>query len=230
MTVHRPTTRDRLSALVLIAMPVVLDVGLVLHPRETSNETEQLDIVARHASAWGTAHLLIYLASALAIGATVALVRLADRHHARGGLGAGAIAVFGAVALAATAAIEIVTKHITQAGVGQANAVAVFHQYQNATDLGITVFVAALALSLGFAVLAVMLWQSRALPGWAALSLALGTIAAPLPVIAVRDVGALLLLIGMTAAARAVVKPGPGRPQFADEAPAIARGTTMQAR
>src|SRR5262249_54032953 len=112
VTIQRRTTRDRLCAAVVVAMPIVLGIGLVLHPRETSNEARQLDIVAHHASAWGAAHVLIYLAAALAIGATAALVRLADRHQAKGALAAGVVAGFGAVALAATAAIELVTRHV----------------------------------------------------------------------------------------------------------------------
>jgi hypothetical protein len=204
VTHQRPGTRDRLSALVVVATPVVLGVGLVLHPRETSNETQQLDIVARHASALGAAHLLIYLGAALAVAATAALVRLGDRHHAKGSLAAGAVAVFGAIALAATAAIDLVTRHIVEAGVAQTTTITVFHKYETPTDLGVAVFVAAFALSLGLAALALTLWRSRALPGWAALSLAVGALAAPLPVIAVRDTGAVLLLVSMAAAARAV--------------------------
>jgi hypothetical protein len=78
--------RDYLSVFALVATPLLLGIGLVLHPEETSNKARQLDTVARHASAWTGGHLFIYLASILAIGATVALVRLADRHHTRGAL------------------------------------------------------------------------------------------------------------------------------------------------
>jgi hypothetical protein len=210
-------------------MPIVLGIGLVLHPRETSNEARQLDIVARHASAWEAAHVFIYLAAALAIGATAALVRLADRHQAKGALAAGVVAAFGAVALAATAAIELVTRHVVQSGLGQTNAAAVFHQYETATDLGLAVFIAAFALSLGFAALAVVLWRSRALPGGAALCLALGAVAAPLPVIAVRDLGAVLLLIGMAAAAHVTLRPRDSvRTPATSEATGIVRDYTAE--
>src|SRR5437667_7195382 len=72
------TARDRLTAAALVAAPVVLGAGLVIHPKEVSGESEQLMIIGHHLSAWGCAHVLIYLGAALLIPAVIGLVRLAD--------------------------------------------------------------------------------------------------------------------------------------------------------
>ena len=202
-TRSQPIDRSRTGALrlAIVGAPLLLGAGLVIHPKEVTGEAEQLGIVTRHASAWGTAHLLIYLGSVLMVAAIIGLVRLADRHDARGAGIAGAVAGFGAVALAATAAIEMVTRHLAEAGGDATTRAAVFHSFEKAGDLGLAVFLPEFALSIGLIGLAVVLWRSHALTGWAALAIGAGGVLAPVPVIALRDLGAAILVAGMVAAA-----------------------------
>jgi hypothetical protein len=199
-------TRDVLAAIALVAAPTVLGIGLLVHPKEVTGEAEQLGIISRHASAWGTSHLLIYLGSVLMVGAVVALVRLADRHGAKGVLAAGVVAGFGAVALAATAATEMVTHHLVQAGTDAAAKAAMYHSYAKAGDLGTAVFLPDIALSIGIVALAFLLWRSRALKAWTAVAIGVGAVLAPLPVIALRDVGAVIFVLGMPGAAAATLR------------------------
>jgi hypothetical protein len=212
--------RDRLAALALVTAPVVLGVGLIVHPKEVTSESEQLRIISDHATAWGVAHVLIYLGSTLLVGAVIALVRLADRHGGRGALGAGVVAGFGAVALASAAAIEMATRHIVESA-GVAGSAAGYHSYTTANDLGIVVFLPEFALSVGFVGLAFVLWRSAAVAAWSGVAIGVGVVLAPVPVVGARDLGAMVFTAGMCAAAAAVLRAPSGAPRAPRTAAAV---------
>ena len=200
------TTRDRLAAAALVAAPVVLGVGLVIHPKEVGGEADQLEIIGQHVSRWGAAHLLIYIGSALMVGAIIGLVRLADRHHGKGGLVAGIVAGAGAVALAATATTEMVTRHVVEAITDPTTQRVVYHSYEKAGDLNGAVLFPCFLLSIGLLGMMVVLLRARAVAPWAAVAIGVGSLLAPIPAIAIRDIGAVVMTAGMVTAAGALVR------------------------
>lgn len=73
MTQQTPTPQRVAAGLALIAAPLLLIVGAVLHPTEADDTAGQMNIVRDNLSRWYTAHLLLLIGFGLLLPALLAL-------------------------------------------------------------------------------------------------------------------------------------------------------------
>jgi hypothetical protein len=66
--------------------PLVMAVGDLLHPQETSDITGQAAIIVEHATRWYLAHLLLLIGLVLFVPGLLTLTNLAAASRPRGGL------------------------------------------------------------------------------------------------------------------------------------------------
>src|SRR5690349_1446156 len=109
--------RRRLGGVMLVAAPLVVLTGALLHPKELTDATGQLDVVAGGLNRWYLAHLLYVVGFALFLPAVMALGRRL-RDDAPGlELWGTALGVVGLVASTALVALEgFGTWQLAQAG------------------------------------------------------------------------------------------------------------------
>ena len=76
--------RTLIAAASLIAGPLLMAIGDLLHPEERMAPPEQIAILVDHASRWYTAHLLLFVGMVLFIPGLLALAGLSPRLDLRG--------------------------------------------------------------------------------------------------------------------------------------------------
>jgi hypothetical protein len=90
-----------IGAASLAVGPLVMAVGDLLHPKETSDISVQAAIVAEHATRWYLAHLLLFIGLALFVPGLLALADLAAARRPRAGYAARLLALTGVAGAAA---------------------------------------------------------------------------------------------------------------------------------
>lgn len=160
----------------LIAAPVLLLVGGLLHPEETSDVARQYSIVAARADRWELSHWFIGASMLLFVGAVLGLAhQLHEQRPAEGILG-GAVALVGVMALFAVAAAEAVV--IPELGrSSEAGAAALYARiFEFGSPRWTVLLVAVLLLPVGLVVVSYGLYRARVAPTWAAGALGFGAV------------------------------------------------------
>lgn len=156
----------------LVAAPLVLLAGTVLHPARRTDEAEQLAVVSDHLGRWYAAHVLFLLSIALGLPGLLALMHLLRaRRPALAHLGGG-LALLGTVPVTAVVALDFATWQLGKREAERAAMTGLLDQMNGSRGLMAVAF-ASLAYPIGFAVLGVGLQLARAAPGWIAALVAL---------------------------------------------------------
>jgi hypothetical protein len=166
----------------------VVLAGAILHPKELSDATGQIDVVAGGLNRWYLAHLLYVVGFALFVPAVMALGRRLRGEAPGLELWGTALGVVGLVASTALVALEgFGAWQLAQAG-NRAGAVETFDRLVHSAGIVVPFAIVGIALPAGLMVLAVGLGRTRTVPAWTSWVLA---------------AGALLLAVGLVS----VIKP-----------------------
>jgi hypothetical protein len=202
--------RKTLAGLCMVLAPIVLLVGMVLHPERKTDEAAQLAVVADNLDMWFVAHLLVLASLVLAVPAVLGLMHmLREREVAFGHFG-GAFAMFGLLALTGLVAIDgLVGWQMGVPGADRAEMTALLERVNGTAGIFIPLYLGSFAFALGFVVLAFGLYRARAVQWWMAAFVAIAAIllaiAGPTASDVLFIVGAAFLLVGLGSIGRLVL-------------------------
>jgi hypothetical protein len=153
----------------LIAAPVVLLVGALVHPQIEDAGAAHLAVVAENPDRYYAAHAILLAGLALFLPAVLGLMHLLREHatafgHVGGGLAM--VGLFGATALVAIDGIAV-----SQMGQPEASAeemAALLDRIKESAGLRAVAVVGAVSFLLGVLLLAYGLWRARAVQPWMA--------------------------------------------------------------
>jgi hypothetical protein len=202
--------RRLLGGISLIAAPVALLIGTLIHPGLKQNAPAQLALIAQHPGAWRATHLLGLVFVIFSIPVVLALMRLLRGREAALGNVGGALALVGLVGWGAVVAIygwvfgQAAELHDRGA------MTELIHRLTHSSQvLGPTRFLS-FGLVLGMACLAVALFRARVVPRWACPLIAAGfvqfAIGGSVAVLPVMAVGAALMSVGLGAVGLTVLR------------------------
>ena len=200
--------RKVVAGFCMMAAPLLLLVGMVIHPERRTDEAAQLAVVADNLDAWFASHMIVLAALVLAVPAVLGLMHmLREREVAWGHIGGG-LAMLGLMALTALVAIEgLVVWQMATAGDSPVMT-ALFESFTDTAGIFIPVFVLSLAFALGMVMLAMGLYRARAVHAWMAFSAAIGAVCLAIAGPAASDllaiVGAAVLFVGLGSIGRLV--------------------------
>jgi hypothetical protein len=203
--------RKTVAGFCMIGAPLLLVIGMIVHPETKSNVGDQLAVIAGNMDEWYAAHLIVAVSLVLAVPAVLGLMHmLREREVAYGHLGGG-LAIVGLLATTAIVAIEgFVGWQAGAATGGDAAAMtALFERVTETTGIVIPVFVMSFAFTVGMLFLAAGLYRARAVQSWTATMLGIGPVVLAVGSAMADDVvsiiGAAVLLVGFVQVGRMVL-------------------------
>lgn len=193
--------RKNITGVCLIAGPLALLVGQIVHPVEKSDAADQLRLVAANLDRWYAAHLILLVAVVLMIPAVLGLAHLIHERRTMLAYVGGGLSLIGIVAVSALIGTDGVAGYFVASGTPDAPAsVAFFDSVINSGRM-MPLYIATLLFGLGLIVTAVGLYQTRVVAQWSAIAIGLGgllvDIGFPAGAAAIVLVGMAVLLIGM---------------------------------
>ena len=200
--------RKSIAGMCMIGAPLLLLVGMVIHPERKSDVGDQLAVIADNMDAWFAAHLIVLVALVLAVPAVLGLMHmLREREVAFGHLGGG-LAMVGILATTGVVAIDgFVGWQAAEAP--SPEMVALFERVTEATGVVIPFFVMSLGFAVGMLFLAAGLYRARAVQSWTSAMLGLGSIVLAIGNMMSSDilsiVGSAVLLVGFVQVGRMVL-------------------------
>jgi hypothetical protein len=161
--------RRLVAGFCLIAAPITLLVGAIVHPQSKDAASAHLAVVAENPGRHYAAHAILLAGLALFLPAVLGLVHLLTHRttalgHAGGGLAM--IGLFGATAVVAVDGIVV-----SQMGQPQASAeemAALLDRIKESAGFRAIALIGALALVVGVLLLAYGLWRAEAVQPWVA--------------------------------------------------------------
>lgn len=161
----------------MIAAPLALLVGALLHPDAGDSAGSRIAAIAENQGRNYASHTLLLIGLALFLGVILRLVHvLAKRASAAANVG-GTLAIVGVVGATSVVAVDAIA--FTQMGDPDANAeemAALIDRIMESTGTRAIAGVGALSFLLGMLVLAYELWRARAAAAWVALGIAAAAI------------------------------------------------------
>jgi hypothetical protein len=201
--------RKMVAGFCMMMFPLLLLIGLVVHPETGTDAADTIAAAAGDPDAWYIAHLLLLIALVLAVPAVLGLMHmLREREVAWGHLGGG-LAMIGILAFVGIVAIEGFAGWQAAAG-DRSEMVALFDRLYETAGVVIPFFVMSFAFALGVLCLALGLYRARAVQSWmvlcVAISAVLMAIAFPMASELVSIIGAAFLLVGLGSIGRMVLR------------------------
>lgn len=194
--------RKTVAGACMVAAPLLLLVGVIVHPDRKSDVGEQLAVIAGEMDAWYASHLIVAVALVLAVPAVLGLMHmLREREVAFGHIGGG-LALIGLLATTGLVAIEGFVGWQAAAALGTDGGAmtALFERLTETTGVVVPFYVMSLAFTAGMLCLAAGLYRARAIQSWTALMLAVGAVVLAIGSLAPGDVlvivGAAVLFVG----------------------------------
>jgi len=199
--------RKMVAGLCMIFAPLLLVIGMVIHPESSTNEATQLGTIAANQDAWFIAHLLILASLVLALPAVLGLMHmLREREVALGHIGGG-LALIGVLALVGIVTIDGFVLWQAASG-GEAGMVALYERLNETAGVVIPFYIVSFAFTLGLLCLAFGLYRARAVQSWMAVFITVGAIClaigGPAALNWLMIVGAAFLLVGLGSVGRMV--------------------------
>jgi hypothetical protein len=167
--------RTLVAAASLIAGPLLMAVGDLLHPQERMAPAEQIAILVDHASRWYTAHLLLFVGMMLFIPGLLALAALTEARKPPVGYAARILVLVGAAAIASIFVGEMLIGRFVLDGADPAAATALLESMFSGPMLAV-VGPAMLTFFAGTAAFAIPLMRTGGSVGWAAAMILLGVL------------------------------------------------------
>jgi len=163
--------RRTLAGICLIVQPFLNLISVAICPPQSTNTSEQLAIIGAHPTPFLIANLLDLLWLLLLIPAVLGLLHLLRTRGALlGHIGCGFV-LAGAVGAAAYRGVNLAQLQVVESGLKQGQLLTAFGQPSLGSVL--VMLISAIGLVIGYALLAVGLWRTRAAPrGASALILA----------------------------------------------------------
>ena len=200
--------RKTIAGMCMIGAPLLLLVGMVIHPERKSDVGDQLAVIADNMDAWYAAHLIVLVALVLAVPAVLGLMHmLREREVAFGHVGGG-LALVGILATTGVVAIDgFVGWQAAESP--SPEMVALFERVTETTGIVIPFFVMSLGFAVGMLFLAAGLYRARAVQSWTSAMLGVGSIALAVGNMMPSDVlsilGSAILLVGFFQVGRMVL-------------------------
>jgi hypothetical protein len=201
--------RKMMAGACMTMAPLLLLVGLVVHPEQKTDEAAQLSVVADNLDAWYMAHLLVFAAIVLTVPAVLGLMHmLREREVAFGHVGGG-LAMLGLIALTGLVAIEGFVGWQMGAGGDRAQMVALLERLDDTAGVFIPFFLMPFAFTVGMIFLAIGLYKARAVQSWMCAFIAISVIClavgGPAAIDWLMIVGAAFLFVGLGSIGRLVL-------------------------
>jgi hypothetical protein len=193
----------------MVVAPIVLLVGMVIHPASDMDEATQVATIADNLDAWYVAHLLALVSIALMVPAVLGLMHmLREREVAFGHVGGG-LAMLGLLAFAGIVGMELAMWQMV-AGGSTREAVALLERLNSTAGILIPFAFVSFGFALGLACLAAGLYRARAVQSWMAISTAAGAILFGFAIGTAMNwlaiVAAAFLVVGLGAIGRMVLR------------------------
>lgn len=202
--------RKTVAGICMIAAPLLLLAGMVVHPERETDAAGQLAIVAGDMDQWFTAHLLLLGSIVLAVPALLGLMHmLREREVSYGHLGGG-LGLLGLIAIAGVVAIDgFVGWQMAAADADRGAMVALYERLNETAGVVIPFFGMSFAFALGLLILAVGLYRAHAVQSWTAVFLAIGSVLLAIGTPSGSDVldivGSAFLFVGLASIGRLVL-------------------------
>jgi len=154
--------RRTLAGVCLITQPFINLISVAISPMQSVNASEQLAMISAYPTRFLIANLLDLLWLFLLIPAVLGLVHLLRSRGALLGHIGGGFALAGAVGTAAYRGVNLGQLQVAESGLIQEQMLAAFGQASAGSI--VVMLMSALGLFVGYALLAVGLWRTRAAP------------------------------------------------------------------
>ena len=202
--------RKTVAGVCMIAAPLLLLAGMVVHPERVTDEAGQLAVVAGDMDQWFSAHLLLLGSIVLAVPAVLGLMHmLREREVSYGHLGGG-LGLLGLIAIAGVVAIDgFVGWQMAAADADRGAMVALYERLNETAGVVIPFYGMSFAFALGLLMLAVGLYRAHAVQSWMAVFLAIGSVLLAIGTPSGSDVldivGSAFLFVGLASIGRMVM-------------------------
>ena len=203
--------RKTVAGVCMIGAPLLLLVGMIIHPESKTDVADQLAVISSNMDEWYVAHLIVAISLVLAVPAVLGLMHmLREREVAYGHLG-GAFALVGLLAITGIVAMEgFVGWQAAAASPADAPAMtALFERVTETTGVVLPFFVMSYAFTVGMLFLAAGLYRAHAVQSWTAAMLGIGAIVFAVGTSMAENVvaiiGAAVLLVGFFQVGRMVL-------------------------
>ncbi len=214
-----------IGAASLAVGPLVMAVGELLHPKETSNISGQAAIIVEQATRWYLAHLLLLIGLVLFVPGLLALADLAAARRPRVGYAARVLLVIGVAGSAAIFVAEMLAGRLGSLG---AAATEDFLDTMFSGPIAAPMIPVALAFFVGAAVFAVPLIAGSEPLRWPAVVFLVGTLLVLAEVassqVLLSQIGSVLIWSGSVAFAWLLVRGEVGAPAGAGAGEALPAG------
>ena len=204
--------RKTVAGMCMVGAPLLLLIGMVVHPERKSDAGDQLAVIAGEMDAWFAAHLIALVALVIAVPAVLGLMHmLREREVAYGHVGGG-LAMLGLIATTGVVAIDgFVGWQAAAASTSDAGAMtALFERLTETAGVVVPFFAMSMAFTIGMLVLSTGLYRARAIQSWTAMMLGVGSVLFAVGNIVVSDVlpilGAAVLFVAFTQVGRMVLR------------------------
>lgn len=217
--------RKTIAGMCMMAAPLAVLVGMIVHPERKTDEGQQLAIAAANLDQWFVAHAFVLAGIVLAAPAVLGLMHmLREREVAWGHIGGG-LAMLGLFALTGLVAIDGLVVWQMAASGDSATMTALFQRFMDTAGIFIPVYLLSFAFALGMVVLCMGLYMARAVQAWMAAFVAIGVvclaISGPAASGLLAILGAAFLFVGLGSVGRLVLAESdeewmhtPQRPDF----------------
>ena len=206
--------RTLVAATSLIAGPLLMAIGDLLHPEERMAAHEQIAILVDHAPRWYTAHLLLFIGIILFIPGLLALIAITGERKPAAGYAARILVLVGAAAFASIFVGEMLVGRFVSDGADPAAAIDLLESMFSGPMIA-AIGPAILAFFAGTVVFAIPLIRAGGRAAWAASSILIGVLLILAEILTAQvvlsQVGNVLVLCGSAIAAWLVLEGPVGR-------------------
>ena len=213
---HSSSPRDyrtTISAGSLVAGPLIMSIGDLLHPQERMAPAEQMTILIADASRWYTAHLLLFIGMILFIPGLLALAALTEARKPAVGYAAKILALIGTAALSSIFVGEMLIGRFVLDGADPAAATDLLESMFSGPLLA-AVGPAMLAFFVGTAAFAIPLIRAGGSLGRAAATILIGALFVLAEILSAQvvlsQIGNILVFFGSAAIAWLILNGGVG--------------------
>jgi hypothetical protein len=207
--------RTLIAAASLIAGPLLMAIGDLLHPAESMVPSEQIAILVDHASQWYTAHLLLFVGMMLFIPGLLALSGLTRARKPAVGHAARILTLVGTAAIASIFVGEMLIGRFVMDGADPVVATDLLESMFSGPIVAV-VGPAVFAFFVGTAAFAIPLIRSGSKLGWAAVMILIGTLLILAEILSAQvilsQIGNILAFCGSAAAAWLILQGAAGDP------------------
>jgi hypothetical protein len=211
---HSSSPRDYrtlISAVSLVAGPLIMSIGDLLHPEERMAPTEQMAILVADASRWYTAHLLLFIGMMLFIPGLLALAALTEARKPAVGYAARILVLIGTAAISSVFVGEMLIGRFVLDGADPAAATDLLESMFSGPLLA-AVGPAMLAFFVGTTAFAIPLMRTGGSLGRAAATILIGALFVLAEILSAQvvlsQIGNVLVFVGSTAAAWLILHGG----------------------